>query len=61
MKCPFLIFYFSWYYGKVGRKDAEKKLLAPGLQKGTFIVRDGEANPGECKNKRRKEDRGKVE
>ncbi|XP_072170519.1 tyrosine-protein kinase yes-like [Diadema setosum] len=36
----------DWYFGKIGRKDAEKKLLLPGLQKGTFIVRDGEANPG---------------
>lgn len=36
----------DWYFGKVGRKEAEKKLLVPGLEKGTFVVRDGEANPG---------------
>lgn len=36
----------DWYFGKIGRKDAEKRLLAPGLNVGTFIVRDGEANPG---------------
>ncbi|XP_071965773.1 tyrosine-protein kinase Fyn-like [Antedon mediterranea] len=36
----------DWYFGKIGRKDAEKRLLLPGLPRGTFIIRDSEANPG---------------
>lgn len=36
----------DWYFGKCARKDAEKKLIAIGINKGQFIVRDGEANPG---------------
>ncbi|XP_077866049.1 tyrosine-protein kinase Yes-like [Saccoglossus kowalevskii] len=39
--CP-----FSWYFGKISHKDAEKKLLQPGLSSGCFIVRDSESTPG---------------
>ncbi|XP_071965859.1 tyrosine-protein kinase Fyn-like [Antedon mediterranea] len=36
----------DWYFGKVSRKDAEKRLLLPGLPQGTFIIRDNVASPG---------------
>ncbi|XP_022091012.1 tyrosine-protein kinase Yes-like [Acanthaster planci] len=36
----------EWYFGRIGRKEAEKKLLHPGIERGMFIVRDGEATPG---------------
>ncbi|XP_072046073.1 LOW QUALITY PROTEIN: tyrosine-protein kinase Fyn-like [Amphiura filiformis] len=36
----------EWYVGKIGRKEAEKRLIIPGLSQGTFLVRDGEAMPG---------------
>ncbi|XP_077991094.1 tyrosine-protein kinase Yes-like [Glandiceps talaboti] len=36
----------DWYFGKITHKDAEKRLLRPGLPAGTFIVRDSESTPG---------------
>ncbi|KAG9348005.1 hypothetical protein JZ751_004024, partial [Albula glossodonta] len=30
----------EWYFGKMGRKDAERLLLNPGNQRGTFLVRE---------------------
>ncbi|XP_070555641.1 tyrosine-protein kinase Yes-like [Ptychodera flava] len=36
----------DWYFGKISHKDAEKRLLIPGLPPGTFIVRDSESTPG---------------
>uniref|UniRef100_A0A8C5Q669 Tyrosine-protein kinase n=1 Tax=Leptobrachium leishanense TaxID=445787 RepID=A0A8C5Q669_9ANUR len=32
----------EWYFGKMGRKDAERLLLNPGNQRGTFLVRESE-------------------
>ncbi|POI27938.1 hypothetical protein CIB84_008313, partial [Bambusicola thoracicus] len=31
-----------WYFGKMGRKDAERLLLNPGNQRGIFLVRESE-------------------
>lgn len=36
-----------WYFGKVGRKDAERLLLIPGNNRGTFLVRESETTKGE--------------
>ncbi|XP_038073019.1 tyrosine-protein kinase fyna-like [Patiria miniata] len=35
-----------WYLGHISRIEAEKNLLQPGVQRGMFIVRDSESNPG---------------
>lgn len=35
-----------WYFGKMGRKDAERLLLNPGNQRGTFLVRESETTKG---------------
>ncbi|XP_026868964.2 tyrosine-protein kinase Yes [Electrophorus electricus] len=37
----------EWFFGKMGRKDAEKLLLQPGLQQGAFLVRESESTEGE--------------
>ena len=34
---------FSWYFGKSKRIEAEKKLLAPQNEHGTFLIRDSES------------------
>ncbi|XP_029633166.1 tyrosine-protein kinase SRK2 isoform X4 [Octopus sinensis] len=36
---------FDWYFGKVSRNASEEWLLHPGLQKGSFLIRQGEALP----------------
>uniref|UniRef100_A0A672Q0P5 Tyrosine-protein kinase n=1 Tax=Sinocyclocheilus grahami TaxID=75366 RepID=A0A672Q0P5_SINGR len=36
----------EWYFGKMGRKDAERLLLVPGNQRGTFLVRESETTKG---------------
>lgn len=35
-----------WYFGKIRRADAEKKLLSDGNTTGTFLVRDSETSHG---------------
>lgn len=35
-----------WFFGKIKRTDAEKKLLQIGNQSGTFLVRESESQPG---------------
>lgn len=35
-----------WYFGKMGRKDAERLLLLPGNQRGTFLARESETTKG---------------
>lgn len=35
-----------WYFGKMGRKDAERLLLNPGNNRGTFLVRESETTKG---------------
>ncbi|CAG10022.1 unnamed protein product, partial [Tetraodon nigroviridis] len=37
----------EWYFGKMGRKDAERQLLAHGNQRGTFLIRESETTKGE--------------
>ena len=36
----------SWFFGKIKRTDAEKKLLQAGNQTGTFLIRESESQPG---------------
>lgn len=36
-----------WYFGKMGRKDAERLLLIPGNHRGTFLVRESETTKGQ--------------
>ena len=38
--------YYRWYFGKIKRADAEKKLLQAGNQSGTFLIRESESQPG---------------
>ncbi|KAM5181670.1 tyrosine-protein kinase Lck [Mantella aurantiaca] len=35
-----------WFFKNLGRKDAERQLLAPGNQQGSFLIRESETNPG---------------
>ncbi|KAF3703695.1 Tyrosine-protein kinase yes [Channa argus] len=36
----------EWYFGKMGRKDAERLLLNTGNNRGTFLVRESETTKG---------------
>ncbi|OCT92027.1 tyrosine-protein kinase Yes [Xenopus laevis] len=36
----------EWYFGKIGRKDAERLLLSDGNQRGTFMIRESETTKG---------------
>lgn len=36
----------SWYFGKLGRKDAERQLLSGGNARGTFLIRESETTKG---------------
>ncbi|NXE50188.1 YRK kinase, partial [Casuarius casuarius] len=36
----------EWYFGKMGRKDAERQLLAHGNGRGTFLIRESETTKG---------------
>lgn len=35
-----------WYFGKIGRKDAERQLLCHGNCRGTFLIRESETTKG---------------
>ncbi|KAG8451571.1 hypothetical protein GDO86_003681 [Hymenochirus boettgeri] len=35
-----------WFFKDLGRKDAERRLLSPGNQQGSFLVRESETNKG---------------
>ena len=35
-----------WFFGRIKRADAEKKLLQVGNQSGTFLIRESESQPG---------------
>lgn len=37
---------FSWYFGKLGRKDAERQLLSTGNPRGTYLIRESETTKG---------------
>ncbi|MBN3277383.1 SRMS kinase, partial [Polyodon spathula] len=41
------VFSFSWYFGNVSRKDAEKLLMSPGNKPGSYLVRISESNSDE--------------
>ncbi|NWI65051.1 YRK kinase, partial [Todus mexicanus] len=36
----------EWYFGKIGRKDAERQLLCHGNIRGTFLIRESETTKG---------------
>ncbi|KAG2460882.1 YES kinase, partial [Polypterus senegalus] len=36
----------EWYFGKMGRKDAERMLLCQGNPRGTFLIRESETTKG---------------
>nr|XP_020462501.1 proto-oncogene tyrosine-protein kinase Yrk-like [Monopterus albus] len=36
----------EWYFGKMGRKDAERQLLGHSNQRGTFLIRESETTKG---------------
>lgn len=39
----------SWYFGKLGRKDAERQLLSNSNARGTFLIRESETTKGTLK------------
>lgn len=41
-----LYFHCSWYFGKLGRKDAERQLLSVGNPRGTYLIRESETTKG---------------
>lgn len=43
---PFLDLIYRWYFGKLGRKDAERQLLSFGNPRGTFLIRESETTKG---------------
>ncbi|KAB0393360.1 hypothetical protein E2I00_012052 [Balaenoptera physalus] len=36
----------EWYFGKIGRKDAERQLLSRGNPRGAFLIRESETTKG---------------
>lgn len=38
-----------WYFGKLGRKDAERQLLSFGNPRGTFLIRESETTKGKIR------------
>lgn len=42
----FFFFPCSWYFGKLGRKDAERQLLSNSNARGTFLIRESETTKG---------------
>lgn len=43
---PFFDLIERWYFGKLGRKDAERQLLSFGNPRGTFLIRESETTKG---------------
>lgn len=48
MNLYFLFYYlfFSWFFGRVSRKDAEKMLMLPSNPRGAFLIRNCEQTAG---------------
>ena len=49
---PFVIFsllplFVRWFFGRIKRADAEKKLLQGGNVSGTYLIRESESMPGQ--------------
>ncbi|KAF3702478.1 Tyrosine-protein kinase Fyn [Channa argus] len=42
----FQIINSTWYFGKLGRKDAERQLLSTGNPRGTYLIRESETTKG---------------
>ena len=42
-----MFFYNSWFFGAIKRIDAEKQLMQPVNNYGSFLVRDSESRPGD--------------
>jgi hypothetical protein len=40
------VFLNRWYFGKIGRKDAERQLLSSGNPQGAFLIRESETTKG---------------
>lgn len=38
--------FYRWYFGKMGRKDAERQLLGQNNPRGTFLIRESETTKG---------------
>lgn len=47
----FFSYICSWYFGKLGRKDAERQLLSTGNPRGTYLIRESETTKGKKKKK----------
>jgi hypothetical protein len=43
MLTKFVHSYYRWYFGKIKRIEAEKKLLLPENEHGAFLIRDSES------------------
>lgn len=50
---PSLGLTYRWYFGKLGRKDAERQLLSFGNPRGTFLIRESETTKGKITSWRR--------
>lgn len=42
-KLHYFVFFFRWYFRKIKRIEAEKKLLLPENEHGAFLIRDSES------------------
>lgn len=42
-----IVYFCRWYFGKMGRKDAERQLLGQNNPRGTFLIRESETTKGE--------------
>jgi hypothetical protein len=54
-------FSFRWYFGKIKRMEAEKKLLLPQNEHGAFLIRDSESRRNDYSLSIRDGDTVKVE
>ena len=45
------LFFNSWFFGKIGRKDSERLLLNQENHRGTFLIRESETAQGNIYDK----------